>query len=93
MRFLDAFEVVFQAEYFSAKWLKMVHVHAHATAVFEDCPGDAFPGGGADYFESAHLPGTPDVGWFAAQGGFIQVALFHVRNYTLRAQSFFTAKN
>ena len=34
--------------------------------------------------KAAFLPGAPDVGWFSAQGSFIEVSLFHAGYYTLR---------
>ncbi len=41
------------------------------------------PGGTDDHFQSALLPCTPNIGWFTAQGGFIEVSLRHGGYYIL----------
>ncbi len=46
-------------------------------------PCDSFSCGAHDHFQSALLSRPPDVGWFAAQGGFIEVSLRHAVYYIL----------
>ena len=82
-RFGSAFEVIFQPDDLPAKRGEVLHVHAHATSIFEDAACEAFPGGADDHFQPALLTRPPDVGGFAAQGGFIKVSLSHTGYYIL----------
>jgi hypothetical protein len=59
------------------------HVHAHATAVFEDQALETVTRRTDDHFEAALLSCPPDVGGFTAQGGFGEVALIHGWYYIL----------
>lgn len=61
----------------------MFHIHAHAATVFEYHSLDAIARRIDDQIQPAFLPIPPDIGWFPAQGGFIEVSLIHGGNYIL----------
>ena len=82
-RFGGALEVVFQSNDGSAKGGEVLHVHSHAATIFENFSFDTLPRGFDDHIKAALLPRPPDIGWFSAQGGFIQVSLSHGGNYIL----------
>jgi hypothetical protein len=59
------------------------HVHANSASIFKDAAFEAFSGGTNDHFQPAFLPGPPNIGWFTAQCGFIEISSRHVGYYIL----------
>ena len=76
-RFSGPLEVIFQPEDFPPERGDVLHIHAHATSIFEDSALDALTRGANDHIEPALLARTPDVGRFAAQGSFFEVTDGH----------------
>src|SRR5258706_6131646 len=81
-RFGGALKVIFQSNDGSAKRGDVLHVHTHATTVFQNISFHAFSGSMDDHFKTALLSCPPNVRWFPAQGGFIKVACRHGDYYT-----------
>ncbi len=79
--FGGALAVVFQSDHGPAKSREFLHVHAHATTILQHKSFEAVARGAQDHVEAAFLSRPPDVGGFPAQGGLVQVALIHRRNY------------
>lgn len=80
-RFQRSLKIKFQSKNRAAEGRQFFDVHANPAAIFQNFAANAFSGGSFYHFKAALLPGAPDVGRFAAQGGFFKVALFGHEGY------------
>ena len=83
-RFDGACAVIFQPDHRPAEGREFFRVHAHAASVFEQAALDTLARRAHDHVEAADLSRAPDVGGFAAQGGFVEVTFGHGGYYILQ---------